>query len=433
MSLLYKQRYEMFQSKGKVPEEKSTTEKKSTPSVIDVYYNNFKTAINPTNFGKEDYSHIKDYGEAFKQARLEGGENAEFMWTDENGQKNRYNTKSKRVNPYASGTYSTYTSLIPTATIKRKLNIDQNSENPNDPKIINTTTAPESLRELDLNTGSLAFARTGDNVAGDYILGGDFIENETVAKTAGEYRVYETERFAGQGNKVKLDNTTQLYYGTQSGKLKVGNIAEFNGDTLVVPIRWGGSYDLQDISGDKKTTTNDEYASKTLPIFEEWRGILRKGIKSEHSIIPFVGKSIQDIAEDANNVIMNKYNLTSKEVLKLRRANMSTKDRFGIFKRDGKTQYTNAGHGKLILYSKKDNAYKYLYGLTTRAIFDYSQKFKKEHPDAGYITLDTGRYNFMVGQKGGLTEAAYKKYASADFFRGKNKGYNLIYRKNKKQ
>ena len=99
----------------------------------------------------------------------------------------------------------------------------------------------------------------------------------------------------------------------------------------------------------------------------------------------------------------------------------------GTFVRDGKSIYNSGPNGKIILHSPSQNKQLFLYKHSLNEIKDISQEFLKNYPDAEFISMDTGRYNFLVENKNGLSKEDFAKYQSADIARGPKICYIIVY------
>ena len=216
---------------------KKVTEKKDGSLIPNL--GTITSILNYKNWGVTDYSHIGNFGDSYNAARKSGEK--EFMWNNQ-----RYSTLRENKNPNMLDSYES--KFIPTTYLKNMIgsNVDNIGS---DKKLIN------------LEEGKLRFARTGEVVEGNTIIGGDFIENEPTAYPAYEYKTNIKDRFDSRGSKVPIDNTSQMYYGIIKNKLKTGLVSDFMDDDIITPIRYGGKYD--------KTGELSKEDSEFLRFFEE--------------------------------------------------------------------------------------------------------------------------------------------------------------------
>jgi hypothetical protein len=234
---------------------------------------------------------------------------------------------------------------------------------------------------LDISGPSLAFARAGEQVEGKAILGGDFLEDEPTALLASEYRKPGAQRFESQGKKIDINPEEQEYYGVVNNELKVGKINDFSDKDVIVPIRWGGDYDLYEEGEEPESVTFE----KPTPSggHRNYSNSRSQGVPEKVTTQPMLTK-------------------------------------------DGKAAYTNSAKGKMILYSSTGQK-RFLFGYDKDGMRKESQKFKKEYSDAKYITLDTGRFNMIAANKKGLTEKDFIDYSSGSFENEIGSGYNIVY------
>ena len=92
---------------------------------------------------------------------------------------------------------------------------------------------------------------------------------------------------------------------------------------------------------------------------------------------------------------------------------------------NGENKINFSSKGKILLYDKESNSYRYVYGKT-KEIFNAMNKFKEKHPNAKYMMMDNGRYNYYKRNDSGLTKDDYKLYYSGDWARTNKSGFNLV-------
>ena len=97
------------------------------------------------------------------------------------------------------------------------------------------------------------------------------------------------------------------------------------------------------------------------------------------------------------------------------------------FIRDGKPIYNSGNNGKVILHSPSTGRSVFLFKHTPNEVKKLSQNFLKDNPDAEFISMDTGRYNFILENEKGLTKDDFIRYQAADLNRGDKVGYNIVY------
>jgi len=98
--------------------------------------------------------------------------------------------------------------------------------------------------------------------------------------------------------------------------------------------------------------------------------------------------------------------------------------------------YQTAGkEGKLLLYSPKtQNAYfVYNNGEDLQNVVDQINGLIAKDPDLRSVTLDNGRYDFFIQNEKGLRPSDYEDYYEADLSREGNPGFNLVYKRPKKE
>lgn len=284
---------------------------------------------------------------------------------------------------------------LPLATIKRKLgNFDPSKilyknrqaaavERGTRNNIYRASNEKNNPFTLDISGQNLAYARAGEQVEGTAILGGDFLEDEPTALLASEYRKPGAQRFEGQGKKIDINPEEQEYYGVVNNELKVGKINDFSDKDVIVPIRWGGDYDLYEEGEEPESVTTKQSTPG---------GHRNYGIHSNPN-------------QGSTRKVTTQPMLTS----------------------DGKPAYTNSASGKMILYSPSSGQKRFLFGYDKDGMREESQKFKRKYKDARYITLDTGRFNMIASNKKGLTEKDFIDYSSGGFENEIGSGYNIIY------
>ena len=363
------------------------------------------TKLNPKNWGVADYSNESDFNKAFSSASKAGEK--EFIWNNK-----RYTTDRAYENPYEVSKFSS--SFIPKTYLNNKINNSKDN-------------VVREKRDIKLNEGKLYFQRTNEATEGNIILGGDFVEDEPTAYPAYNFKNNITERYDAQGEKVKLDNETQLYYGIVNNKLKTGKITSFNNDDIVVPIRYGGRYDKKDaLSKEKKAIianyNNIKDKIKQIDLSEEALNNFYKGKErpfwDSHSRRFFEYRDYK-IAE-----ILKESNLSAESWSDLKKY---AKNLDATFTRDGKPIYNSGVDGKVILHSPSSGEQLFLYKNNVSEVKEKSQEFLKKHPDAEFISLDTGRYNFLVENQEGLNVDDFRTYQESDIRRGDRIGYNIVY------
>lgn len=286
-----------------------------------------------------------------------------------------------KQNPNVVGSYTRQgLDALPTTSLRRRVSKLGIEADPSD-----IYYAPRSEpRTIDISGPNLSFARSGEVVKGQTILGGDFIEDEPTGLPASSYRKSGAQRYGSHGKKVDIDPETQEYYGVVNNKLKVGRIGEFSDKDVVVPIRWGGDYDLYEKgeSPEKREVTTTR--STSIPIIH--------GLAS----IPTGEKEVKEEIDP-------------------------------LFTKDGEYVYSNAPEGKVIVHSPSTGQARFLFGYDKEGMFAESQKFKKEYPDAKFITVDTGRFNVIADNPEGLTPQNFIDYSKSSYPSPVGTAYNLIY------
>ena len=367
-----------------------------------------KATLNPKNWGVPDYTDKGSRDAAYAAARRAGEK--EFMWNNK-----RFSTSIKNENPYKTGNYKS--KIIPTTYLANKTNTPQEN-------IVRDKT------EYNLHEGKLYFSRTGEVTDGNVIIGGDYMENFATALPAYNYKhLISSIKLSGK-KEIPLDKENQLFYGIINNKFKTGKVSDFNDDDVIVPIRFGGRYD--------KSTPISEEDAKLLEI--------NRNLIAERNSI-FHSKDFTETPEYKEFLKNNPKKNLSKHGEKRRFLNYYKQQQFDnaglgsdfedvvrkiesdnfIFKQNGRGVYSSADDGKIILHSPKSGKQLYLFKNSRSEIMEKSQKFLEENPDAEFISLDTGRYNFMIENSEGLTQDDFIKYSSADLKRGDKLGYNIIF------
>jgi len=96
-----------------------------------------------------------------------------------------------------------------------------------------------------------------------------------------------------------------------------------------------------------------------------------------------------------------------------------------VFNNDDGDHNYMIGKGKVIVFDKETETYKYIYGSTDDLVRETTD-FKKQYPNANYIQLDNGRYNYYIKNSSGLTREDYEKYYSGDIYRPDKLGFNIV-------
>ncbi len=95
----------------------------------------------------------------------------------------------------------------------------------------------------------------------------------------------------------------------------------------------------------------------------------------------------------------------------------------------GKNGFNNInikkGQGKILLFDKDTENYKYVYG-SREEIKDAMLRYKKDYPDSKYMFLDNGRFNYYKRNDKGLTKEDYKSYYGGSWKTDNKMGFNLV-------
>ena len=140
---------------------------------------------------------------------------------------------------------------------------------------------------------------------------------------------------------------------------------------------------------------------------------------------PFIDSKLRQVADWRSellkrNGIRESYYELSTKYNKIRSGEAT-------FNRDGKPIYNSGNNGKVILHSPSTGRSVFLFKHTPNEVKKLSQNFLKDNPDAEFISMDTGRYNFILENEKGLTKDDFIRYQAADLNRGDKVGYNIVY------
>jgi len=218
---------------------------------------------------------------------------------------------------------------------------------------------------IDLKKNNLSFARIGEVVKGNTILGGDFIFNDPTAYYATDYKK-NPKSFKNVGHPNGLNNETTEYYGIQNNELKIGKINDFNDSTVVVPAPGNFNY-------------NSAYST------------YNKGS----------GNTISKFIHGTDNYVHLKDE--SNKDINLR-----------------------VGKGKFIVHSPSTGAQEFVYGKDVKSLTNKINDFKKRNPDAKLLQIDNGRFHKYLSNPKGLTKEDYEAYAALTTKTKLGQGYNLI-------
>jgi len=362
-------------------------------------------SINPSNINVDSYTSKSNTIDGARDlARKDLGDNEEFIWTDMHGNTRKYSTSMKRT---IKGTRKLSDENIGGGVVsasRAKATGGVSGKNVIRPTGVNST---KNL-EIDLTKGSMSAARTGEASNGNLIIGGEFIESNESAKTALEFKKYETERYGSRGRTVKMDDG-QEFYSVVDGALKIGLVNEFNDDQVIVPVRWGGKY-------------NTEYDKNTsMP------GYKSKLAGAEMQIAIEVDEYNKSIGSASRNTVSYSRAIASIKNKIYKGAGIKKPGNDAFLDGNFNKMYDNAVNGKVILYDKSTGAQKLLYGFSKNNLKKKAEEFKESNPNASFLIIDNGRYNHMVENKKGLTDSDFRKYSSGDLKNKRGSGYNLIY------